>query len=425
MVYTDLAFPTRRRQTATAAGAGPRAAGSRPGRRRATDERVDDHGVELLSAPAWIWSIASSTSSATAYGRVGRHGVPRVGDRDDRRLERDVLAAQAIGIAEAVPALVVVADGGNGVLERGDPRHDLGPAVHVLPHDRRLGAVERARLREDRVGHPDLPDVVEEGRRRERSELLGRKAELAADRERDAAYALRVTGRVRVAGLDRRVQRLDRLEQRRLELARGLEEVVRPLRQGLVLRLQSHGRAARRVRRAPSQSTAKTMTTATQIVRSESATVSVTSESLERELRDADRARPGRRAAEPRRGRTSARHPAGSRPRRSARRARRAFFRSALARCRPTDRPRSTSRSGGRPRASRGRCRCTSVLRLTVRRRSRRVRGVTTIAVAADDARREGSVDVRRCVAGVVLERGGAQIGRRASRRGRRRRRRG
>ncbi len=71
-------------------------------------------------------------------------------------------AAQAIRVAESVPALVVVTDRGHGIRERGDPGDDLGAPGGVLAHDGSLGAVEPVRLREDRVGHPDLPDVVEE-----------------------------------------------------------------------------------------------------------------------------------------------------------------------------------------------------------------------------------------------------------------------
>ena len=96
-----------------------------------------------------------------------------------------------------------MADGGHRLGERRDTRHDLGASRDVLAHDKCPGAVELARLREDRIGHPDLADVVEESGGPERAELPRGQAQLAFDRERHTAYALRVAGRVRVAGLDR------------------------------------------------------------------------------------------------------------------------------------------------------------------------------------------------------------------------------
>ena len=75
-------------------------------------------------------------------------------------------------------------------------------------------------------------------------ELLRGEPELPTDRERDAANALRVPGRVRVARFDGGIERLDRLEQRRLELAGRLDEIVRARREILVLGTQARGRAA-------------------------------------------------------------------------------------------------------------------------------------------------------------------------------------
>ena len=118
------------------------------------------------------------------------------------------------------------------------------PRDGVLAHDHLLGPVEALGLREDRVGHSDLSDVVEERSGAERTELLGGEPQLPSDRERDAPDALRVAGRVRVASLDGGIQGLDRLEQRRLELARGLDEVVRSRLEVLVLGAHARRRAA-------------------------------------------------------------------------------------------------------------------------------------------------------------------------------------
>ena len=226
------------------------------GRRRATDRNASTTaGLNCLPRPAWIWSIASSTSSATAYGRSVVIASQASAIAMIAASTGMSVPLSRSGIPEPVPALVVVADRRHRVSERRDPRDDLRAAGHVLAHDRGLRAVEPLGLREDRVGHPDLADVVEERRRREGAELSRGEAELASDRERDAANALRVARGIRIARLDRGVERLDRLEQRRLELARRLDEVVRARLEILVLR--AHPWRKRRARAARGRARAR------------------------------------------------------------------------------------------------------------------------------------------------------------------------
>jgi hypothetical protein len=63
------------------------------------DERVDDDRVELV--PPTRRSSASASSELTGIAvRVARgHDVVGVGGGEDARAERDVLAAEAVGIA--------------------------------------------------------------------------------------------------------------------------------------------------------------------------------------------------------------------------------------------------------------------------------------------------------------------------------------
>ena len=86
----------------------------------------------------------------------------RVADEDDARLERDVLAGDAVGVAAAVPALVTVADDRPHDLEpvdrRDDPLAELRMGLDELP----LGGGQPARLREHVARDADLADVVEQ-----------------------------------------------------------------------------------------------------------------------------------------------------------------------------------------------------------------------------------------------------------------------
>ena len=129
---------------------------------------------------------------------------------DDPCAERDLLPLQAVRIAEAVEALVVVADRRHGVVQEAEPVDDPRALVRVALHERPLLVGEHGRLEQDRVGDRELADVVEERRVAEQVELGLRKPQLAADRERELLHAPRMAGRVRVARVDGRREALHR-----------------------------------------------------------------------------------------------------------------------------------------------------------------------------------------------------------------------
>src|SRR5436190_9504870 len=95
-------------------------------------------------------------------GPVCGDRVERVGDREDPRRERDLLALQAVRVALAVPALVVVLDDVGRRLEEGDPAEDLRADQRVPAHQPALRVAERLGLVEDPVGDRDLADVVQQ-----------------------------------------------------------------------------------------------------------------------------------------------------------------------------------------------------------------------------------------------------------------------
>ena len=90
------------------------------------------------------------------------HGVVRIRDGDDPRAERDLGAAQAVRVAAAVEALVVVQDDRDRLPQaRGLLEDDLADA-RVLPDRLPLGVRQRRRLVEDLVRDRDLAQVVEQ-----------------------------------------------------------------------------------------------------------------------------------------------------------------------------------------------------------------------------------------------------------------------
>ena len=71
---------------------------------------------------------------------------------DDARPQRDLLPGQPVRVARPVPAIVVVADGRDGVAEEAeavdDPRALLGVALHQRPLlARELGRLQEQSLR--------------------------------------------------------------------------------------------------------------------------------------------------------------------------------------------------------------------------------------------------------------------------------------
>ena len=74
-----------------------------------------------------------------------------------------------------------------------DPRADLGVAPHLLP----LGVAERAGLVEDRVGDPELAEIVQDAGRVDALDPLGASSSRAAVSRANVADGARVVGRCR------------------------------------------------------------------------------------------------------------------------------------------------------------------------------------------------------------------------------------
>src|SRR5581483_12148472 len=106
----------------------------------------------------------------------------------------------------AVEALVVVEYPAGLLLELGR-RHDVVADAGVRPHDLPLPVRERAGLLEDRVGDPDLADVVQEAREPELAEALRREPEPLADHRAERADGLAVVARAGVLRVDRARER--------------------------------------------------------------------------------------------------------------------------------------------------------------------------------------------------------------------------
>src|SRR4029078_7425792 len=97
---------------------------------------------------------------------------------------RDVLALLAVGIARAVPPLVRVTDDRNDRAQELDGLEDPCAEQRGLLHDLPLLLSERPALREDRRGHADLAERVEQRAVAEIAQRGVLETDALADRDR-------------------------------------------------------------------------------------------------------------------------------------------------------------------------------------------------------------------------------------------------
>ena len=176
----------------------------------------------LVSASTILGSNCApvfATSSATR--RLARHRLPvrpvrghrvvGVAREHDPSGDRDLLAGQAVRIAESVPALVARAH------DLADPPEESANTVeHELPLDRvvlddlELRGRECGRLVQDFLGNRDLPDVVQHRRELQLLALVGGDPELVGDGIDQVNDRTRVLRRVLVFELEHVRQQHDR-----------------------------------------------------------------------------------------------------------------------------------------------------------------------------------------------------------------------
>ena len=171
-------------------------------------QRGDRRRAELRAGVALELDPRLRLGQRAAVRPVGGHRVPGVADQADAARERDVLPREAVGIAAAVPALVLRPHGGREVGERADRVDDPRADRRVLAHHVPLGGGQAAGLAQDRVGHADLADVVQQRDLADRGGVVGVHPQLGGDRQRELEHRLGVLGGVVLTRVERGDQRL-------------------------------------------------------------------------------------------------------------------------------------------------------------------------------------------------------------------------
>ena len=149
-----------------------------------------------------------------AVDTVRGHRVVRVGDEDDPGAERDVVPADPIRIAGAVPALVVVQHPVGDRVDAEALEHAEADLRVALEHEP-LGLGERAGLAQDLLGDRELAEVVQAAGEACQLDLLAIDPEPGRDPGRKIGDPLGVRAGVGVACVDRSGEAGCRAEARR------------------------------------------------------------------------------------------------------------------------------------------------------------------------------------------------------------------
>src|SRR5262249_24228607 len=134
-------------------------------------------------------------------GTRGAQSIVDIDDLQDARQQRYVLARQAVGIAAAVPMLMVMADNRQHSAKRLERLADVLADHRMLFHDRALSGSEARILRENLIRNRDLAQVVQEAAAFERHDRLFIKAHVASKLAGIAGQPLAMSFGMRIARL--------------------------------------------------------------------------------------------------------------------------------------------------------------------------------------------------------------------------------
>ncbi len=177
-----------------------------------TKERVDNVGMELRAAAARQLRACELDALRLLVRAAAHDDFEGIRGSDDVRLDRDRVAGELLGVAGAIEALVVRGDDRHEVAQGLDGREDGAADRRVRAHEHPLVGGERPGLIQDRVGHADLADVMEQRAELHAPQLVTGHPHLVRDRSRQRSDPRGVAARVRIPRVDRCRERLHRCE---------------------------------------------------------------------------------------------------------------------------------------------------------------------------------------------------------------------
>src|SRR5260370_15632662 len=144
------------------------------------EEGFDDARVELLAGAAQKLGPGSFVRHRCVVDAAGCHGVIGINHSDDARAQGNVLAGESVGVACAVPALVMRSNDVGHLGEcPADLIQNLAANFRVFAHLYPLFVGERAWLAQDDVGYADLANIVQQRAQVNLVELFAGEAQFA------------------------------------------------------------------------------------------------------------------------------------------------------------------------------------------------------------------------------------------------------
>jgi len=187
-------------------------------------KRIDETWVEELAPELShdLHRLARREDPTVGVLRVGREVAVGLGEREDARAERDLLALEVLGEAFSVPALVHPVEHRLGRIVEARAVEELRRRVRRLLRLDAMTVEARDVERGEVVGRRGLADVVEETRDREGVAVGLRHRHPLADLHRDGRDVRGVPAQLTAALIEQRHQDLHRLEVAGV-VGRGLE----------------------------------------------------------------------------------------------------------------------------------------------------------------------------------------------------------
>ena len=202
----DAARAGRAGRASSDASGGLLQVGDRRARRRRARARRARRGRSCCRGPARGSPAPAAASIGAAVDALARERVVDVADAQDAHLERELAAAQAVGIAAAVEALVVAAHERRLAGEAADVPEQRRAVARVALDHGELRRRQRAGLAQDLVRHLQLADVVQQRGDRQAAQARAAQAELLADLDGELRDAARVLARRGVLDREAREQ---------------------------------------------------------------------------------------------------------------------------------------------------------------------------------------------------------------------------
>src|SRR5713101_8576056 len=167
--------------------------------KRQGQERRHHRRIEVGAGAALDLRARCRNRNGARVRAIVRHGIERIGHREDPSAQGDVLAPQPFGVAGPIPPLVVVVDDGNGPAQEWHVLDEAPADFRMRAHDLPFVGRQRPRLEENAVRNGDLADVVEHDAVLDVGELALRHAVGLGQGKRIDAHALRVSPRAGIA----------------------------------------------------------------------------------------------------------------------------------------------------------------------------------------------------------------------------------